>query len=148
MGNAPHSGSMPPPSSGRGQGALLYAVDDEELNLDLMDRALRSGYQVRTFGDPRRALAAAVKEPPSVVVADYRMPHFSGLALLRELRRQGLSYVPVLVCAPTDVEQIQKISRESAAFRIITKPWIASDLRRQVDLAVSLHQLQVARNHR
>lgn len=124
-------------------GPLLYAVDDEQNDLDLMVRALRPAYLVRPFQDPRKALAAATKEPPDVILTAYRMPHYNGLSLLRELQRHGVRCIALLITSPGDVDAVHKADGARAFFRMISKPWIATELRRQVDLAVTLHQMQL-----
>jgi len=125
---------------------LLFAVDDEPNNLELIERALRGSYRIRTFDDPLRALSAAKAEPPDVVLTDYRMPHLNGLALLRSLKSVGVTAVALLVTAFGDTEDVLKASRDEQLFvRILPKPWKASELRAQVDLAVGLYNLRITK---
>jgi CheY-like chemotaxis protein len=78
---------------------LIFCVDDEPDNLELLARALHGHYVVRTFRDPREALAAVKKEEPVALVVDQRMPSMTGLALLRELRAAGGRAAAIVVTA-------------------------------------------------
>src|SRR5262245_22140450 len=117
-----------PPSSGRQPlrlGAtlpLLFAIDDEPRNLELIERALRGTYRIRSFDNPLRALSAAKAEPPEVVLTDYRMPHLNGLALLRALKQVGVESVALLVTAYSDTDEVIKASQHDNLFlRILPK---------------------------
>ena len=141
----PPSGT--PPRVPLGSSApLLFAVDDEPFNLELIKRALRGAYRIRTFDNPLQAVAAAREEAPQVVLTDYRMPHMNGLNLVRSLKQAGINVVSLLVTAYVDTEEVVKAQQAESLFvRIIPKPWKAMELRAQVDLAVGLYNLHVAK---
>ncbi len=63
-------------------------VDDEPMLLDLAATILQPlGFNVRTFRDPKKALAEYPAARPAVVVTDYAMGGMNGLDLVRECRR-------------------------------------------------------------
>lgn len=71
-----------------GQSATIFVVDDEPMLLDLAVTILQPlGFDVRTFRDPRKALAEYPAAKPVVVVTDYAMGEMNGLDLVRECRR-------------------------------------------------------------
>ena len=56
---------------------LVFVVDDEKDNLELVVRSLRN-FDVRTFSDPTLVVEAALAARPAVLVVDYRMPVLDG----------------------------------------------------------------------
>lgn len=66
----------------------IFVVDDEPLLLDLAKTILVPlGYDVRTFSDPKKALAEYPSVRPALVVTDYAMNSITGLDVMRECRR-------------------------------------------------------------
>jgi len=71
-----------------GSPATIFVVDDEPMLLYLAATILQSlGFQVKTFRDPKKALAEYPASRPVVVVTDYAMGEMNGLDLVRECRR-------------------------------------------------------------
>jgi PAS domain S-box-containing protein len=67
--------------------ARVLLVDDEELVLEVMRRALqRAGYQADGASDASAALACLEREPYDLVVCDVHMPGMSGPDLYRTLQ--------------------------------------------------------------
>jgi DNA-binding response OmpR family regulator len=68
--------------------ATIFVVDDEPMLLDLAATILKPlGFKVRTFRDPKEALAEYPAAKPAIVVTDYAMGGMNGLDLLRECKR-------------------------------------------------------------
>jgi two-component system OmpR family response regulator len=68
--------------------ATIFVVDDEPMLLDLAAMILQPlGFKVRTFSDPKQALAEYPAAMPAVVVTDYAMGGMNGLELVRECKR-------------------------------------------------------------
>ena len=64
----------------------VLVVDDDEVLRSRIARAFADrGYEVRQAHDGASALAAARDEPPEYALVDLRLPHESGLAVVREL---------------------------------------------------------------
>src|SRR5687768_16902799 len=113
MSSTAHGGELP----------VAFAVDDEHFNLELLERTLRSGYQVQTFDDPIGALGIVERVKPSIVLTDYRMPSLTGVEFLRELRKRGLTCAALLVTGYADWEQVDAAERQQIGFQVILKPW-------------------------
>ncbi|MBI4869964.1 MAG: response regulator, partial [Candidatus Riflebacteria bacterium] len=116
-----------------GLSGTLLVVDDEELNLDMLSRRLKSrGYSVRTAGSGKAALEAL--EGVDMVLLDVSMPEMDGFEVLRAIRRQrGKLELPVLmVTARTDSQDIIE-ALEIGANDYITKP---------IDLPVALARIK------
>jgi DNA-binding NtrC family response regulator len=73
--------------------------------LDLAEMVLKpAGFEVRTFVDPKRALAeyVAAKPPPSLVVTDFAMGEMNGLDLIRECRKVHPEQKIIMVSGTVD----------------------------------------------
>jgi len=71
-----------------GSHLTIFVVDDEPMLLDLAAAILKPlGYNVRTFRDPKAALAELSSAKPAVVVTDYAMGGMTGMRLIQECRR-------------------------------------------------------------
>lgn len=75
-------------TSGPPSGPCIFVVDDEPLLLEMAAKIL-GRYQVQTFSDPEKALAAYSESqtPPDLVITDFAMHKMDGLDLIRECRR-------------------------------------------------------------
>jgi DNA-binding NtrC family response regulator len=75
-------------SSGAGSPAIIFVVDDEPMLLDLAAAILKpAGFEVRTFRDPKAALAAFAAIKPRVLVTDYAMGDMNGMELVQQCRQ-------------------------------------------------------------
>ncbi|HEX7579045.1 MAG TPA: adenylate/guanylate cyclase domain-containing protein, partial [Thermoanaerobaculia bacterium] len=90
----PASGNGPKTSAGR-----LLVVDDNELNLEMLSRRLRShGYEVSVARDGSEALRASQRGGFDAVLLDVVMPVLSGLDVLRSIReRLSAADLPVIM---------------------------------------------------
>jgi DNA-binding NtrC family response regulator len=91
--------------SKRPDAPLIFVVDDEVMLLDLAEMVLEpEGFMVRTFADPRRALAdfKAAARRPDLVVTDYAMDGMNGLELIEECRKIHPGQKIILVSGTVD----------------------------------------------
>ncbi|HEX5398067.1 MAG TPA: response regulator [Verrucomicrobiae bacterium] len=118
-GNKPsHTGDTPP---------TIFVVDDEPMLLDLATTILQPlGFVIRTFSDPKKALAEFPAARPVVLVTDYAMGEMNGLDLLRECRRINPKQKIVLLSGTVD----EKIYLEDPdkPDRFLAKPYQINDL--------------------
>jgi CheY-like chemotaxis protein len=91
------------PNQTKRSSATIFVVDDEPMLLDLAVTVLQPlGYTVRTFSDPKLALAEYPTAKPVVVVTDYAMGEMSGLDLVRECRRINPQQKTILLSGTVD----------------------------------------------
>jgi EAL domain-containing protein (putative c-di-GMP-specific phosphodiesterase class I) len=121
-------------------GAVLL-VDDDRLMLRSLGRSLDSSpYPVEMFLSAREAVARVQRGNVAAVVSDVSMPDMTGLELLRMIREYEPDLPIILVTALPMLESALD-AIHYGAFRYISKPVDAKELRRTVEQAVQLHQL-------
>jgi two-component system nitrogen regulation response regulator GlnG len=101
----------------------IWIADDDNAIRFVLGEALRdSGVAVREFSDAEHLLGALGEQQPDVVVSDVRMPGMSGLSLLEELKRRGVSAPVIVMSAFTDVASTAAAYR-NGAFDYLPKPF-------------------------
>jgi CheY-like chemotaxis protein/anti-sigma regulatory factor (Ser/Thr protein kinase) len=108
----------------QGQGRHVMYVDDDEALVFLIRRVLtRKGFAVTTFTDPQQARTALERNPGDfdLLVTDYNMPGFSGLDLLREVRRICPD-LPVALASGYITPELERAARQEGARALIYKP--------------------------
>ncbi|MBI4318482.1 MAG: response regulator [Chloroflexi bacterium] len=105
----------------------VLIVDDSELDVQLLLRELRRGGYDPTFRrvDTRESMRAALDEREwDVVVADYVMPCFCGLAALGVLQEKGLD-LPFIVVSGEISEEIAVEAMRAGAHDFVCKDKLA-----------------------
>lgn len=118
---------------------MIYAVDDEEVILELLqDILVEEGFDVRCFTDGDAMIAAAKEKAPHIVLTDYKMPGKSGLDVLHDIN-QLFPEVPVVMLSGYITKDILISSlRDGGFYGVLEKPFAHTDLLRQV-LAACRH---------
>src|SRR5258708_18285363 len=114
---------------GKGDGALIYVVDDEPMLLELATVVLEPlGYRIKTFRDPASALRsfACAQPPPALIITDYAMHSMNGLELLAACRKAQPRQRVLLLSGTVD-EQVYRDSPLKPD-RFLPKPYQAKQL--------------------
>ena len=117
--------------------ALIYAVDDEPLLLEMLALYLgkaNDAWQVEAFNHPGDALEAARKRPPNIVISDFSMPEMTGTALLEQIRQAAPHTIRILVSGFADPKQMG--NKLSAAHQYLAKPYSPADIRSKIQKAL------------
>lgn len=113
-------------SEARGEMAIIYVIDDQDLNREFVSRLARSvrqGAEVTSFADARAALAAAYTCAPDLVVTDLSMPGMGGVDLIDGLRRApGCQEVPIIVVTAHEDVHLRYEALERGATDFLTSP--------------------------
>ncbi|HVZ72939.1 MAG TPA: EAL domain-containing protein [Polyangia bacterium] len=132
--------SGPAPSSTR-----LLLVDDEPSLRRALAKILSADWSdITTVADGREAVAKLDAETFDVVLSDIRMPGMDGLKLLRAVRERDLD-LPVIFLTGSPTLETAMEAMEYGAFRYLSKPVDASELRRVVQRAAYARRLAIAR---
>lgn len=106
----------------------LCLIDDDVSARESLERVLISeGYEVATYPDGTRGLAAALEEDFDCVLTDLRMPGISGLELVNTLRDELPNLPVVLMTAHGTTETAIEATRRGA-FDYILKPFEMEEL--------------------
>ena len=95
----------------------VVVVDDHPFFRDGVARGLTQSGRIRILGeagDGREALEVIAREQPDVALVDYQMPDMDGLAVVRAMKRDGLSSRVLLLSALTDSAIVFQALEEGA----------------------------------
>ena len=104
---------------------LIHIVDDEELNVRVARKYLRSwGFQrVAATTDPHDVVQRFEQDPPDLVLLDVMMPEISGLDVLKRLRSQASTRnVPIIILTAHVEDEIKHQALELGANDFLCKP--------------------------
>jgi len=106
----------------------VLVVDDDAPVRRMLRRTLAAeGLEVVSAADGGRALAAAERDPPDLVVLDVSMPGMDGLAVCRRLRAAGVS-APVLMLTARDAVEDRVAGLDAGADDYLVKPFAPAEL--------------------
>jgi len=127
--------------------ARLLVVDDNEYNRDFLSRRLqRQGYAVATAWDGTVALDTLQTEPFDLVLLDIEMPGFSGLDVLKEIRRTyKTNEMPVIMITAQQESSVVVEAFELGASDYITKPIDFAVVNARIRTQIALKRTEEAR---
>lgn len=100
----------------------VLVVDDEEIVRSSIRQWLElGGFEVRTARHPDEAVSMVNAKLPDVVLTDFRMPHRSGIELMRDVQRIDPDVPVVLLTAHADVALAIAAIREGV-YDFLQKP--------------------------
>jgi two-component system, OmpR family, phosphate regulon response regulator PhoB len=109
------------------EGRRILVVDDDERIRTVVERALReAGFETRTAGDGREALAIAWERQVDLVVLDIGLPTVGGLDVLHRLRAD--SEIPVILLTGRNGETDRVVGLELGADDYVVKPFSPREL--------------------
>jgi CheY-like chemotaxis protein len=121
--------STPPSRRPLTQARILIADDVPAVVQLLRDVLIEQGYDVQTATTGIEALNAVVTFQPDVILLDMQMPGLSGMKVLDELRRAGLTVPVILISAHPP-------KAREGFFAVIKKPFDLDTIARTVAAAV------------
>jgi len=107
--------------------SILIIEDDPALLRGLTDNFRNHGYDVRTATDGNTGLAAALGEPPDLVLLDIMLPKLNGYEICRQVRARGLELPIIMLTAKGQEEDIVR-GLELGADDYVTKPFSIREL--------------------
>jgi CheY-like chemotaxis protein len=122
---------------GAAPATVLVADDDDELRQALVGLLADEGYAVieaRNGAEALELLARAADEEgalPDVVLLDFVMPGFSGLGILRVMRRFAKP-PPTIILTGFPDPAVESFARSLGAICVLRKPIDAAALRRSI----------------
>jgi DNA-binding NtrC family response regulator len=124
------------------QKAHLLIVDDEANTLASLSRAFRlEGHEATVCDNATKALDLAKSQTFDLILSDVVMPGKDGLALLEELKAQGISTPVVMMSGQAHIEMAVRATR-LGALDFLEKPISTEKLLLTVDNALKLGRLE------
>lgn len=107
----------------------ILVVDDEASVVEVVALYLkREGFTVRVAQDGLSALTAIREQLPALVVLDLMLPEVDGLEIMRRLRDDATSDVPVIMLTARRQETDRIYGLELGADDYVTKPFSPAEL--------------------
>ncbi len=127
---------------GRGQGACVLLVEDEEqLRRVMKDLLQREGYTVAEARDGIQALDEVDRHAPDVIILDLNLPGLDGYGVLAQLRsRPATREIPVMVLTAKGDEDNEVRVFELGAVDFVTKPFRARSLTARLEAVLGRHR--------
>ena len=121
---------------------VIVYVDDEPMNLTVLEAALPSEWDIRTFDNPLKALDAMANINPWVVISDQKMPGMNGVSFLEIIKKTNPNAIRVLVTGYSDEDLVVDSVRKAQISDYIRKPWDVDDLEHRVRKLVDTYVLE------
>ena len=130
------------PGGGRGKGACVLLVEDEEqLRRVMKDLLQREGYRVAEARDGIQALDEVDRFAPDVIILDLNLPGLDGYGVLQQLRsRPATREIPVMVLTAKGDEDNEVRVFELGADDFVTKPFRARSLTARLEAVLGRHR--------
>jgi putative two-component system response regulator len=111
--------------------ARLLIVDDEDANIEILERILtRAGFtRIVTSNDSRQATALYVEHRPDLILLDLHMPHMDGLEVMDQLNEIAeASYLPILILSGDLTPEARREALSRGAKDFVNKPFLQDEL--------------------
>ena len=136
------TGPEPGGPSSEHAGRILVADDNPDMRAYLA-RLLCRTHRVEVVADGSAALAAALADPPDLVLADVLMPELGGLALVGALRADPRTAgVPVVLMSARAGPEAAVEGLGAGADDYLVKPFSARELRARVQARIALGRVR------
>ena len=124
----------------------VLAVDDNQLNLQIIQEALDEEYDLRVATTGKEALQIAVDFSPDLFLIDVMMPEMDGYAVCRNLRTNAaFTNTPIIMVTAKDSLSDKVRGREAGADDYITKPFEEDELRESLEFFFETHAVSHCR---
>lgn len=113
---------------------LILVADDDQHILDLLSYNLeQSGYAVVTASDGEKAMGAARRHNPSLIILDMLMPGLGGEEVCRRLKAvPATAGIPVIILSAISDDADRALALKNGADAYFTKPFSVRDLLERV----------------
>lgn len=121
----------------------ILIVDDEEDNLALLYRTLRSKYDITKAHSAIEALEILKTEQFDCILSDHKMPLMDGVEFLKRVYDLYPNTMRLLVTAYSDVKILIDAINYAKIYRYIKKPYTPDELLMIVEAALETYQLKI-----
>lgn len=111
---------------------ILLIEDENGMVMMIGDRLRATGYEVAVARDGKGGLQMALEQPFDLILLDILLPGMDGLAVCRELRKQGLATPILMLTALGDVVD-KVVGLRIGADDYLTKPFATVELLARIE---------------
>ena len=117
----------------------ILAVDDNELNLEIMEEILAEDYRLLTASSGEEALTVVETESPDLVLLDIMMPGIDGYETCRRIKASESRHPPMVILVSAKAMTSERLQGyEVGADDYLTKPFDPDELLAKVSVFVRL----------
>lgn len=124
----------------------VLIIDDDQLSVDALRRALKREFEVFVATNTKDAENILRYEYVQVVMSDHRMPDETGVAFLTRVRAEWPNVIRILISGYSNHSDTVQGINEAGIFQYIEKPWNPERVILTLKNAVELFELQ-RQNH-
>ena len=106
----------------------ILLVDDEPEILFSLRGLLRREFELYTAESGAEALTILERQPVHVIMTDQRMPHMSGVELLRRTQGEYPEAIRIVFTGYADIKAVIDAINQGNIYRYLTKPWDPDEL--------------------
>ncbi|ROL57395.1 response regulator [Bacteroidetes/Chlorobi group bacterium Naka2016] len=121
----------------------ILVIDDEQIVLDSIKRLLKKdeNYIIETALSAAEGLAKIDEFKPNVILTDLMMPEIDGLELLKKVKEKDEKIFVIMITGYATINSALQ-AMQLGAFDYIAKPFTREELRRVIERAASLVEVQ------
>lgn len=130
----------------------VMIVDDQASQRTLVRSIVKDiseTIKVTDVADPVQALLISQKDPPDMLILDFRMPKMDGLEFVRRFRRPlSQRDIPVIFISVVSDADIREAALGAGVIDYIVKPIQPLDFKAKLKSLIEMRQHQVSQKHR
>lgn len=120
----------------------ILCIDDEQHNLDTLERVLRTQYEVIGALSGKEALTLIEEHEFALIISDQKMPEMTGVQFFKKAKSKRPDAIRILLTGFTDLESTIRAINLGEIYRYLTKPWDPKELLATVEQAVEVQQMR------
>lgn len=131
----------------KGRKHTILAVDDEQNNLSLLNRTLRSDYNILLASSGQEALEIVEEHGNeiSLIVSDQKMPIMEGTEFFKRISAKYPNIVKILLTGHSNIDILVEAINDCHLFQYILKPFEPEQLCMIVENGIKKYELSASR---
>lgn len=125
----------------------ILAIDDEQNNLSLLQRTLRTNYNILLASSGEEALNVVEEygDEISLIVSDQKMPFMEGTEFFRKISDKHPNIIKILLTGHSNIDILIEAINECHLFQYILKPFEPEQLCMIVENGIKKYELSASK---